>query len=324
MRGDRLIKILLMLQSQGQLTANELAERLEVSERTIYRDMDALSGAGIPVVAERGKNGGWSLLEGYQTNLTGLKEAEIHALLVSPSIQLLDDLGLTGTSEDARIKLIAALPDKYREHAKEVWNRIYIDTSSWRNEKEKLKSFETLKQSIWQNHKLNMIYQRADGQTIERIVQPLGLVAKGNRWYFIAAKENGEIRNYRASRIQHAAPINETFERPKSFDIAQYWKSSTEAFVKELPTYEVRVRVTLDIVGRLSYSSHFVRVIEMSEDDKEGWVLVRLSFDTQEEAIRYILGFSNQMFVIEPTYLRNKICELAESVVVHYNFNQNE
>ncbi|WP_306421058.1 YafY family protein [Halalkalibacter sp. APA_J-10(15)] len=302
MRGDRLISILLLLQSQGQLTAKELAERLDVSERTIYRDMDALSGAGIPVVAERGKKGGWSFLEGYQTNLTGLKESEIHALLVSPSKQLLDDLQLTRTSEDARTKLIASLPAVYREGAKEVWNRIYIDTSSWRNEKEKLKSFEALKQSIWKNHKLNMVYQRSDGQTIERIVQPLGLVAKGNRWYLIASKENGEIRNYRASRIQQASPINETFERPKSFDIAQYWKSSTEAFIKELPTYEVQVKVTQSIIGKLSYSSHFVRVIEISEVDKEGWVLVKLSFDTEEEAIRYILGFSNQMFVVEPQF----------------------
>ncbi|MFA9457351.1 helix-turn-helix transcriptional regulator [Halalkalibacter sp. AB-rgal2] len=318
MRGDRLISILLLLQSQGQLTAKELAERLDVSERTIYRDMDALSGAGIPVVAERGKKGGWSLLEGYQTNLTGLKESEIHALLVSPSKQLLDDLQLTRTSEDARTKLIASLPAVYREGAKEVWNRIYIDTSSWRNEKEKLKSFEALKQSIWKNHKLNMVYQRADGQTIERIVQPLGLVAKGNRWYLIASKENGEIRNYRASRIQQASPINETFERPKSFDIAQYWKSSTEAFIKELPTYEVQVKVTQFIIGKLSYSSHFVRVIEISEVDKEGWVLVKLSFDTEEEAIRYILGFSNQMFVVEPQFLRKKVCKMAEAVVAHY------
>ncbi|MEC0713807.1 YafY family protein, partial [Bacillus haynesii] len=204
MRGDRLISILLMLQAQGQMTAKELAERLEVSERTIYRDMEALSGAGIPVVAERGINGGWSLLDDYQTTLTGLKESEIRALFVPLSEQLLDDLGLTRISEEARNKLIASLPSVYRQNAKDVWNRIYIDTRSWRHKKEKAVSFEVLKDAIWKDRKLNIVYQRADGQTAARIVAPLGLVAKGSNWYLIASKENGEIRNYRASRIQSA------------------------------------------------------------------------------------------------------------------------
>jgi predicted DNA-binding transcriptional regulator YafY len=138
MRADRLVSILLFLQSQGQMTAKELAESLEVSERTIYRDMEALRGTGIPVYAERGKNGGWSLLEGYQTDLTGLKESEIRALFVSPSAQLLDDLGLTRTSEEAGNKLIASLPSIYRENAKDVWNHIHFDTSTWRQQKEKI------------------------------------------------------------------------------------------------------------------------------------------------------------------------------------------
>ncbi|MEC1532445.1 YafY family protein [Bacillus haynesii] len=211
MRGDRLISILLMLQAQGQMTAKELAERLEVSERTIYRDMEALSGAGIPVVAERGINGGWSLLDDYQTTLTGLKESEIHALFVPLSEQLLDDLGLTRISEEARNKLIASLPSVYRQNAKDVWNRIYIDTRSWRHKKEKAASFEVLKEAIWKDQKLKIVYQRADGQTAARIVAPLGLVAKGSNWYLIASKENGEIRNYRASRIQSAIPVRETF-----------------------------------------------------------------------------------------------------------------
>ncbi len=179
MRGDRLISILLMLQAQGQMTAKELAERLEVSERTIYRDMEALSGAGIPVVAERGINGGWSLLDDYQTTLTGLKESEIRALFVPLSEQLLDDLGLTRISEEARNKLIASLPSVHRQNAKDVWNRIYIDTRAWRHKKEKAASFEVLKDAIWKDQKLKIVYQRADGQTADRIVAPLGLVAKG-------------------------------------------------------------------------------------------------------------------------------------------------
>lgn len=320
MRGDRLISILLMLQSHGQLSAKALAEKLGVSERTIYRDMEVLSGAGIPVFAERGKNGGWSLLEGYQTDLTGLKESEIQALFIPSSPQLLEDLGLTRISEEARNKLIASLPAIYRENAKDVWSRIHIDTSSWRGTKEKITSFEILKHAIWKNYKLNIVYQRADGQTNHYIVQPLGLVAKGSSWYFIAAKENGELRNYRASRIQSVVPIKETFERPRNFDMAQYWRNSKKAFIKNLPKYEVRVKASKEILPRLSFTNHFVRILEIAPVDKKGWAAIHFAFDTEEEAKRYILGFADQMMVIEPKDLHHKILEMAQSVVSQYKF----
>ncbi|HET7627842.1 MAG TPA: YafY family protein, partial [Bacillales bacterium] len=262
MRGDRLISIILSLQTHGRMTAQALAEKLEVSERTIYRDMDALSRSGIPVIAARGTNGGWSLLDDFQTNLTGLKESEIRALFVSPSAQLLEDLGFTKVSEAARNKLIASLPSSFRENAKDVWNRIHIDTSTWRNRKEKVKAFELLKEALWKNNKIKMVYQRADGQTNERIVNPLGLVAKGSRWYLIAAKENGEIRNYRAARIQSAEALAESFERPKSFDLAQYWRSSTQAFIENLPSFNVRVEVNPSILPVLQFNGHFSRIVE--------------------------------------------------------------
>jgi len=318
MRGDRLISILLLLQSQGRITAKELAEKLEVSERTIYRDMEALSGTGIPVFADRGKNGGWSLLEGFQTGLTGLKESEIHALLVSPSAQLLDDLDLSRPSDDARNKLIASLPSKYRENAKEVWNRIHIDTSTWKKQKEKLGSFEILKNAIWKEHKIKIVYTRADGKTDERIVEPLGLVAKGDRWYLIASKDNGEIRNYRASRIEYAMPVNETFERPKNFNLAHYWTSSTKAFLENLPTYEVHVEVNESILPRLTFTGHFVRINEIGNRTNDDWIPVKLTFDTEEEAKRYILGFADKIKVIKPMELQNKILKMAESTVEFY------
>jgi predicted DNA-binding transcriptional regulator YafY len=318
MRGDRLVSILLLLQTHGQITAKELSERLEVSERTIYRDMDALSGTGIPVVAERGKNGGWSLLEDYQTDLTGLKESEIRALFVSPSAHLLDDLGFTRTSEEARNKLIASLPSTYRENAKDVWNRIHIDTSSWRKQKEKIASFEVIKEAIWKENKLTITYQRADGQTDDRTVEPLGLVAKGDLWYLIASKENGEIRNYRASRIQSAVPLDETFERPNDFNLAQYWNSSTQAFIKKLPSYEVKVEVNPSTLSRLTFTGRFARVLEIGDKTNKDWIPVTLSFDTEEEAKGYLLGFADQVKVIEPKLLRQKLLEMAEAAVAFY------
>ena len=318
MRGDRLISILLLLQSQGQMTAKELSERLEVSERTIYRDMEALSRTGIPVLAERGKNGGWSLLEGYRTNLTGLKESEIRTLFVSPSEQLLDDLGLSRTSEDARNKLIASLPPAYRENAKDVWNRIHVDTSTWRKRKEKMVTFDVLKNAIWEENKLKIEYQRADGKTNEVVVKPLGLVAKGSRWYFIAFKDNDVIRNYRVSRIKSAEPISETFERPKDFDLAQYWRSSTEAFLENLPKYEVWVEASPSILPRLQFTDRFVQSVEVENKNQDGWIPVKLSFDTEDEAKGYVLGFADQIKVIEPKELHDKILVMAEATVNFY------
>lgn len=318
MRGDRLISILLLLQSHGQMTAKELSEKLEVSERTIYRDMEALSGTGIPVLALRGKNGGWSLLEGYRTNLTGLKESEIRALFVSPSTQLLEDLGLARTSEEVRNKLIASLPSIYRENAKDVWNRIHVDTSTWRQRTEKIGTFEVLKNAIWEENKLKIKYQRADGTTNERIVNPLGLVAKGSRWYFIASKDQDEIRTYRASRITYAEPISEIFERPKEFDLVEYWKSSTKAFLENLPKYEVWVEVAPVILPRLQFTDRFVQIVEVEKNNQEGWIPVKLSFDTEDEAKGYILGFADQIKIMKPKELHEKILTMAEAAVSFY------
>ena len=224
MRADRLISILLLLQSHGRMTAKQLAERLEVSERTVYRDMEALSRAGIPVVADRGVGGGWRLMEKYRTNLTGFKEKEIQALFVSPPAHLLDDLGLTRSAEDARNKLLAAIPDTYRHGAKEVWQRIHVDTRAWRKPEETVAAFETLQQAIWEEKRLHILYRRSDGDTVERTVDPLGLVAKGSVWYLVASIDE-TVRTYRASRILSAASTNERFVRPTDFDLAQYWES---------------------------------------------------------------------------------------------------
>lgn len=318
MRGDRLVSILLLLQAHGRMTAKQLAQRLEVSERTIYRDMEALSRSGIPVIADRGANGGWSLLENYQTNLTGLKEAELRALFISLSPQLLNELGLRGNAEEAGNKLIASLPAMYRDRMKDIWNRIHIDTSTWRIKREEVTAFEVLKQAIWQDYKLQIHYQRADGKANERIVMPLGLVAKGSRWYFIAAKENGDIRNYRAARIISATVLHEKFARPASFNLAQYWHDSTSAFIEKLPTYEVSVEAAPAIMPALQFTGRFVQVVKIGSKNQQGWTPVQLSFNSEEEAKRYLLGFADQIKVIEPADLHAQLIIMAEAALAFY------
>lgn len=317
MRADRLISILLLLQNKGKLTTRELAKELEVTERTIHRDMEALSAAGIPVVAERGKAGGWRLLKQYRTNLTGLKANEIKSLLISPSFQLLTDLGLTKDWYEARQKILASIPSSLQKNADHVWNRIHVDTSAWRQSTEKMESFKVLQQAIWEERILQIKYERADGECVERIVNPLGLVAKGSTWYLIALS-NGKIRNYRASRMRSVILLSETFTRPVDFDLAQYWNNSTQEFIKSLPRYEADVEVSPSITQRIKFPGRFVQILKIDSPLENGWIPLKLCFDTEQEAKEYILGFGNQIKIIRPNTLKQNIYEMARAVIDFY------
>ncbi|GIN23303.1 helix-turn-helix transcriptional regulator [Siminovitchia fordii] len=323
MRADRLITIILLLQNNEKLTTKALANELEVTERTIHRDMEALSRTGIPVFAKRGKNGGWSLLEGYRTNITGLKDNEIKSLFISPSIHVLNDLGLTTEWSKARQKLIASIPSFLQKNANDVWNRIHVDTSTWRQSTEKIEFFKILQQAIWNERKLQMKYERADGKIVERVVDPLGLVAKGSTWYLIASS-NEEFRNYRASRIESALMTAEKFSRPEDFNLSQYWDNSKQKFIKSLPRYEVNVEISPSIAQRIGFTGRFVQTLEINSPLENGWIPVKLCFDTEQEAIEYILGFGNQIRIVHPITLRQIIYDMARAIVDFYerdNFN---
>jgi predicted DNA-binding transcriptional regulator YafY len=317
MRADRLLSILLTLQVHQRVTARELARRLEVSERTIYRDMDALSGAGIPVLAERGASGGWMLLDEYRTNLTGLNLTEIQALFLTKPAQLLSDLGLDKAADAALIKLLAALPTRQRRKAEDARQRIYVDAASWHQTQEDLSALPILQEAIWQEYKLLLTYQRGDGAGVERLVDPLGLVAKGSVWYLVAAVE-GEVRTYRVSRVQEARITNQPCARPPDFDLAAYWAESSARFVANLPRYTATVRVAPAIIPELGYLGRFARVEHVGPPDPDGWVKVSLRFDVIGEACAYVLGFGDEMEVLEPSELRERVVQLAGAVVTFY------
>ena len=317
MRADRLLSILLLLQNRGKLTTNELAKELEVTGRTIHRDMEALNAAGIPIVAERGKSGGWRLLEQYRTNLTGLKANELKSLLISPSIQLLTDLGLTKDWQEARQKILASIPSTFQKNSHDIWNRVHVDTTTWRQSPEKIESFKILQQAIWDERKLQIKYERVDGEYIERVVSPLGLVAKGSTWYLIATS-NEKIRNYRASRIKSVILTKEMFSRPNDFDLTQYWSDSTKEFIRSLPKYEVDVEISLSIVSRLKFTGRFVQILKMDSPSENGWIPTKLCFDTEQEASEYILGFGDQIRIIRPNSLMQSIYDMARALLDFY------
>lgn len=314
MRADRLISILLILQNRGRMTSKELAERLEVSERTIHRDMDALSMAGVPVYAERGSGGGWSLAEGYRTNLTGLKAEEIKSLLLAAPTSVLQDLGLGANFEDAFQKLIASTPDPLRKDAQYVRERIHIDGAGWHQSGESVPYLPTVQEAIWQERKLSISYRREDA-VVKRIVLPLGLVAKRSIWYLVAQAE-GELRTYRISRLEDAKVSPETFQRPADFDLADYWETSMAQFKSTLPRYPARIRAAAEILPRLR-QERFLQ-IKTTQPEQNGWVVAEVQFETLDSACEIALGYGAQIQVLEPEELQTQIRQTAAAILALY------
>jgi predicted DNA-binding transcriptional regulator YafY len=317
MRADRLLSILMLLQVHARLTTRELAERLEVSERTIHRDMDALSSAGVPVVAERGKGGGWGLVEPYQTTLTGLNLSEIQALFMLQPTHLLADLGWGQAFEAALLKLLAALPTANRQQAELVSQRIHVDPRGWQHWDEEMSAFPVLQAAIWQERQVLLNYERGTGQPVERLVNPLGLVAKGSVWYLVAAVGE-EIRSYRISRVRHAVMMDTPCDRPAEFNLADYWQRSMVEFKAALPYYGVTVRVAPEAMPWLRYAGYFSRIEQVYPPDPDGWIPIAMRFDVEQSACAYVLGFGAQMEVIAPVELRDRVVQAAkEAIALH-------
>jgi predicted DNA-binding transcriptional regulator YafY len=317
MRADRLLSILLLLQVHRRQTTRALAQRLEVSERTIHRDMDALSAAGVPVVADRGAQGGWRLLEAYQTDLTGLTGAEAQALAVPLPDRLLADLGLSQDARAATTKLLAALPSAHREGAAFFRERLLVDTSTWREPGETIAAFGTLQEAVWRARRLAVSYQRGDGTQVERELEPLGLVAKGANWYLVA-RCDGELRSYRASRFLSATLLDVPFERPKDFDLRAFWADSTSDFVATLPQFRLEGRCAPDLLPRLRWAGKFSKLEQQGPPEPDGWSRVTVRVQTPEEAVEYALGFGPRFEVLAPSDIRRRVAEEAQRTASFY------
>lgn len=317
MRADRLISILLLLQIHQRLTSHELAARLEVSERTIHRDMEALSIAGIPVYSERGTGGGWSLLDGYQSKLTGLSEAEVQAMFLTRPAGLLADLGLDKASEAGLIKLQASLPLPHQREASFAQERIHIDVTGWNNAKEAVPVLPTLLEAVWNERKLQITYHRGECDAVERKLDPLGLVAKGSAWYLVARVENS-FRSYRVSRVQSATVLPEACERPAGFDLASYWQQSAAEFKEKFPRYAVTVRVHPDFVPHLYLVGRFSRVENVAEPAADGWRSAVIVFQVEEMAVQGLLSLGAKVEIVEPLKLRELVLGEAQKLLTFY------
>jgi predicted DNA-binding transcriptional regulator YafY len=317
MRADRLLSILLLLQVHRQLTAGELAHRLEVSERTIHRDMVALGMAGIPVTAERGAGGGWRLLEEYRTNLTGMNAAEIQTLFITRPARLMADLGMEQASDAALIKLLATLPAISRQRAEDIRQRVHIDVAGWGQRDDAVPTLPVLQQAIWQQRRLRFTYGYDNDEPGERMGDPLGLVAKGSVWYVIVAID-GQPRTYRVSRVRSAELLDEVFERPADFDLAAHWEASSARFTERIPRFPAILRVAPSALTGVRVGGRYTRLEHEEPPDTDGWVRMTVLFEDDHSACEYVLSFGPQMEVIEPETLRATVVKAAEAMVTLY------
>jgi predicted DNA-binding transcriptional regulator YafY len=321
MRGDRLLSILLLLQTNGRMSARQLADRLEVSERTIYRDIDALSGAGVPIYCERGPKGGAALLDDFRTELTGLTEDEARALFTFGGPQVAADLGVGPRLEAALRKLLAALPAPYRAGAERARQRVHVDARAWGRTGEETPHLRVIQDAVWSDQRLRVRYRRGEGRPVERLVDPYGLVAKAGVWYLVAGTpDGGPERTYRVSRMEAAEPAGEAFERPQGFDLARSWDRSRADFERRGAAYRLLVRVAPEVLPLLlrMVGNRVTEAIEQLDDAPDG-TLLRLTFPAPGAALAALAAFGAEIEVLEPAEFRARIAAWARAIVALYD-----
>jgi predicted DNA-binding transcriptional regulator YafY len=318
-RASRLVNLLLLLQTRGGLTATELGRELEVSVRTVYRDVDALAQAGVPIYAERGPRGGVRLVDGYRTRLTGLTADEAEALFLSGLPGPAAELGLGTVVTAARLKVLAALPPELRTRATRINERFHLDAPGWFQRGEELPYLAVLAQAVWEARAVDMRYRRADSDAdVERRVEPLGLVLKGGVWYLVALNA-GRERTYRVSRVADARVRDEQFERPAGFDLAAYWSASIAAFEREQTGSELLIRVAAGDVAAVSemLGPDRVDVIEPPVE-ADGSALLRVTFTWEDDALSAAFRLGPRVEIVGPDRIRTRLVRLARAIVDRY------
>ena len=319
MRASRLVSLLLLLQTRGMMTAAELARELEVSVRTIHRDVEALAISGVPIYAERGPHGGIRLVEGYRTRLTGMTAEEADALFLSGIPGPAAELGLGTVVAAARLKVLAALPTELRGRATRLLERFHLDAAGWFQAGENVPHLADVAEAVWEGRQIRVDYQRGD-KGVERTLHPLGIVLKGGVWYLVAATE-GQVRTYRVSRIATLQLLDEPAERPERFDLGAFWAESSAAYERDAPRLDVVVRVRPDRYWWLSDAAG-QQAMESAEildvPDREGWTHVRLRMEWPDEAGRRLAALGPSVEILEPVELRGRVARAARDLLAHY------
>jgi predicted DNA-binding transcriptional regulator YafY len=322
-RASRLLSILLTLSARGRVSAAALADELEVSVRTIYRDVEALGAAGVPVYATRGRSGGIQLLDGYRTRLTGMTADEADALFLAGLPGAAADLGLGSVLAATQLKLLAALPPELRERAARIRDRFYLDAPGWLRENDAPPFLASIAEAVWTQHRLDVRYERANRAVADRVLDPLGLVLKAGTWYVVAAADDGRgPRTYRISRVHSAAVRDEAFDRPADFDLEAFWADYQRGYVERV--YRERAVVRLSPQGReLLFLIGTIPARRaragMSAPDRDGWAQTTVPIESVRHGQHALMQLGEHVEVLEPAELRELIKASARQMAARYD-----
>jgi len=325
MRASRLLSIVLLLQNRGRMTAQELADELEVSVRTIYRDMGSLGAAGIPIYGDSGHSGGFSLVDGYRTRLTGLPGDEAEALALAGLPGPAAELGLGAVLAAAELKLTVALPSGLRGQTGRIRERFHLDSPGRRRDAEPLPHLADLAGAVWEQRPIRVRYLRwAVPQEVDRALDPYGIVLKGSIWYLVAGDSagDGSIRTYRVSQILALSVENATFERPAGFDLAEHWQSSQADSDARRLRGQAAVRLAPDALSRLPelFEPAIVRAVRESAEPpgEDGWIRAVLPIESVAHAVPQLLRLGGEVEVLTPPELRRALAAAAALILAHY------
>ena len=321
MRAGRLVSLLLLLQTRGRLTATTLATELEVCVRTIYRDVESLQGAGVPIYGDAGPAGGYQLLDGYRTRLTGLSAPEAEALFLTGLPEPAAALGLGTVVAAAQLKLRAALPAELRDRSGRIQERFHLDAPGWYRDGDDTPFLVEVADAVWNERRIRVRYRRWRAPTeVTRDLSPLGLVLKAGRWYVIAAVDTS-IRTFRVDQILELSPLD-AFVRPAAFDLASYWRGYLAEFQDRLVRDDAVIRLSPLGRTRLSelFSSAVVTAVDTSATapDASGWITATIPIESLTHAETDLLRLGAQVAVLSPTELRDRLAATAESLCVMY------
>ncbi|MCF2527687.1 helix-turn-helix transcriptional regulator [Yinghuangia soli] len=323
MRAGRLVSLLLLLQDRGHLTARQLADELQVSVRTVYRDVEQLAAAGVPLYGEAGHAGGYRLVDGYRTRLTGLTADEAQAVFLAGLPGPAAELGLGEVLAAAQLKLRAALPVQMRTHAARIQERFLLDAPTWYGSTDPTPYLTAVANAVWERRVLAVRYRRWKEPTdVDRRLEPYGLVLKAGRWYLVAAADPGRsVRTFRVDQILDLTVLDEVFEPAEGFDLAAHWRGYLADFHARLHTGEAEIRLTRRGVERAA--AHLGDAVAHAlaaagGPDPDGWTRARVPIESVEHAHAEFLRLGTDVDVLGPPELRDRIAETVRTLAVRY------
>lgn len=323
MRASRLLSVLLILHTRGRVSAQQLADELEISLRTVYRDVDALSGAGIPVYATRGRAGGFQLADGYRTKLTGLTPAEADTVFLAGLPAAAADLGLGSLLAATELKLLAALPPDLRVRAERIRDRFHLDALGWERSADAPAGLAAVVDAVWAQRRLDVRYERANRKLVDRTLEPLGLVLKPGVWYLVATVA-GDVRGprtYRLSRMRAVTVLPQTFDRPAGFVLQQHWADYQRDYEQRLFRATATIRVSADgrrLLFLIGSTAARAAHAAMGEPGPAGWAVTTVPIESVHHATHALLQLGADVEVLAPPELRDSIAATARAMLRRY------